>query len=75
MLNEKIQTVIECAFEIDAQIAGINQQLAELESALQAEGRLHDVGFVRGVRLNTKDSFYRQVARRLQDMQRALNLS
>lgn len=70
MLNEKIQTVIECAFEIDARIAGINQQLAELESALQAEGRLHDVGLVRGVRLNTKDSFYRQVAGQLQDMQR-----
>lgn len=68
-LDGKIKEAVSTAFAIDGQIAELNKQISEIVSDLNREQRSAEAGVLQGARLNLKDSFYRQLGGRLQDME------
>lgn len=66
-INDKLQTAIDTAFEIDRLIADLNEQLGILIGDMQREKRLHESGMM--LVAKEPNTFYRRVGGRLQNMQ------
>lgn len=65
-INQKLQTAVDTAFEVDRLIADLNEQLGILVGDMQSQKRPHEAGMI--LVAKEPNTFYRRIGSRLQDM-------